>query len=383
MVRFSFNASKKESGINKVAGSVQPGQNEGINATTSLPSTSPLPVTAKDGNLLRQMQSALTQKSHAQSATFSVQKLPASFKAPVFNRPKSASHEAQAITSKVQDIPPGSHYPEWVWNAMLPALSKNESYDLPTTIELYMKGGAGGLDHHVLMNVPTDSNGLVDPPWGIARRVLLIPVKYKESSRNPDPMDVQHWLNEGFNHLSVFGRCSIETPEQFSSRVNEEGPRARSLDAETNLHIPFDPLEFWVIISKKDASAILKKVSDRGEMSSFGQAITLNESRGAQRGGVFELNSTKAAISPAQRYLGAWRGPHAGRAIECARLQSGPLPPGAWSDEDLKFLQMQHSTMQHRSQDRSQDRSQEKKIVQNEQNLESQDKKSNKPRLKF
>ena len=270
------------------------------------------------------------------------------------------------------NVPPGSHYESWIWDAM--------QKEGEVTVELYVDQkelseetrmkmpdrGNPKFDPtcHVLMNIPRDDRA----PWLTASRVLLVPKTYlrkqevqKTKSNNfgkkpspmasalgstltqptqpksetietweSDPRGISAWLANETHHSVVFGACLVEGPSGIPER------------------------EYWIVVSRADALRIQHQVygakgqEDFDEGQNFGSRGVLHvqsQGGGFNRRTVIEPWEQRKPVPPAQRYLGVWKGDVASSVLQKARERTGPVLPSDWPKEDIDFVRDSHTAI--------------------------------------
>lgn len=268
---------------------------------------------------------------------------------------------AWAFSARSAQVPVGSYYEDWIWNALHP--TNNE-----TSVELYIsaqplegvsktrlierKDGSTvsaqqatfnnpvfSYDHHCLMNVPR-SIFFSNDPWQLSKRVLLIPVSYKETEvrpyRNATPFtertpniakaQAMLWGKDTTLHV-IHGRCLL-------SFLENDGSTHQS--------------EYWVVLPKED----LKRM----HAMSYGSARQRME-YGQQ------LNSPSVELPPAERFLGVWEGDSARYAYYAAKNQTGAVMPSDWQPSEVARLNQLHLGKIQRKKDRAERTLNENAIV--------------------
>lgn len=271
-----------------------------------------------------------------------------------------------AFDESPPDVPPGSHYEAWVWNAM--------DKEGCVTIELYVDDGLGAKDplelspleraykpvyqrrnpvfnakKHCLISVPTYPGA----PWGVAKRVLLTPYterKLPDQKAKPrydgkppvtpppqyvgDPAGISNWLEGKRHHSVIFGRCVVADP--------------RTRNGES----------YWMVISKNDAKRVQEDVygndpavnkEPRGVFGLEGVVPTVSVYNEATRRRSEEIvpEADRQPIPAAKRQFGWWCNADSARAIKAACAGAGPMLPETWSEADVEYVRNTHSTLRH------------------------------------
>ena len=278
-------------------------------------------------------------------------------------------------------VPPGSHYEEWVWNAMdkpghvtielyVDARNLKKDSKLQSVLEkAYQPGGYKPVQplfdphFHVLISVPQPKQA----PWRSATRVLLTPETLKvipartnqQFGKKPDfsgnqragqdsgipqkqkvdpppmwesdPAGISRWLNGSQHHNVIFGRVAIDVTQRSGADL------------------------YWMVLSRKDAERIHK------EVYGIDQRNPLDREHRFGREGVEPWTSDwdpvrrqrtndptpiekRHAVPPAKRYLGHWSDKFAKMALTLARQGQGPFIPD-WPEEDVAALAQTHATL--------------------------------------
>lgn len=291
---------------------------------------------------------------------------------------------SSAFAGAHADVPPGSHYDPWIWDAVSRQAQPDE-----ITVELYADGrmrermtqmsekeafAANRLMPrfdpalHVLMNVKQPKGA----PWGDARRVLLVPqtlrvvTPAKPSGPNrygnnasggaaapakptslpkmsdqptraawqADPKAIGTWLARGVGDEVIFGHAMIG-----------EGGFSQA---------------YWVILSKNDAQRehnANRNPHTRQVDAKMGQEGVLpkrdrSSSSGWEDEGALETRLAQP-IAPINRYLGHWSDEHAALALRqaCALVPGAPtgVNIAGWPKEDVKLVNAEHFALAQRA----------------------------------
>jgi len=282
-------------------------------------------------------------------------------------------------------VPPGSHYDEWVWNALdKPGYVTIELYvdarhlsdaDKPASVleQAYQPNASNSPgrarpkfdpDRHVLISVPQPSHA----PWQDATRVLLTPETIKlaavrkenrgstqfgaknalgtpepEKKERPpswesEPSGISAWLNMEPHHNVIFGRVLLDAMARHGGQM------------------------YWMVLSQADAERIHKRIYGTGSEKSsdpehkFGleglQPVKSSFDEAARKytSSVIPVHERRP-IPPAKRYLGHWSDANATRAIQLAQQGAGPQFDH-WPPEDVQFVLDSHAGLQARKKTR-------------------------------
>lgn len=246
-----------------------------------------------------------------------------------------------AFDGRASDVPVGSYYDDWIWDALRPTASE-------TSVELYVsatplhgeekesalkrKDGSEvkrvtkdrlpptfSFNHHCLQAIPNSSSDR--PPWGDAKRALLIPVTYQSEQHKenyysppyteytPKIASAQRMLNGEDATLHVIhGRCAIS--------FNDGGEEHYS--------------EYWVVLPKDDLKRLhLQRYQTEEDQVRFAQDMTANP-------------TPRTYLRPNERFLGVWSGEGAKSAYNAAKSQLGAVMPSDWTHEEVQRLNQLH-----------------------------------------
>lgn len=291
-------------------------------------------------------------------------------------------------------VPPGSHYDEWVWNAL----------DKPghVTIELYVDARhLGDVDkpasvleqayqpsassspgrarpkfdpgRHVLISVPQPRHA----PWQDATRVLLTPETIKPAAVRKDNRSTTQ-----FGAKNALGAPAPEKKERPPSWESEPSGISAWLNMEPHHNVIFGRVlldamarhggqMYWMVLSQADAERIHKRIygvgSEKGNdpEHKFGleglQPVKSSFDEAARKytSSVIPVHERRP-IPPAKRYLGHWSDANAARAIQLAQQGAGPQFED-WPPEDVQFVLDSHAGLQARK--KAREKAQEHAVI--------------------
>jgi hypothetical protein len=259
-------------------------------------------------------------------------------------------------------VPPGSHYDEWVWNAM----------DRPdhVTIEIYVdydeavgmknmdpltKNPVFDPNYHCLISVPQTNNA----PWMMAKRVLLTPKTFTRVNASPllnpslsqadtkpkaapesiaHPQGLSRWLRDDWPAEVLFGSCTLCA----------SGDGKKSFDRDYWMVLPLDTVQ--LIHERVYGDSASRQIDPR---QNFGfRGIEPQQTKWVNNRPVETAVEPehRTPVAPALRYFGVWSDPMAAQVIEYARSAAGPMLHGDWPQEDVAFVRLSHASLQKAAQ---------------------------------
>ena len=252
-----------------------------------------------------------------------------------------------AFASRSPDVPVSSYYPDWIWHGLKQKYNEtavemyvmaNEQYGDPVERETVRFDGSSvkstftprnkpvfSIDHQCLMTVTSR----VTPPWGSARRVMLIPLThidveikegraapYTEHKHNIAGAQPMLWGDDTTLHV-IHGRCAI-------SFTDDNG----------NDHMS----EYWVILPFDD----LKRIHNQRYQTAEDRLLY----------GQDRTSKPTTYARPNERFLGVWRGEEAKRVYLAAKDKVGAVMPKGWLPDEVSRLNLLHFGKDKRRKDR-------------------------------
>lgn len=257
-----------------------------------------------------------------------------------------------ALTGPDDSVPKGSYYDGWIWNA-----AGRQAQD-STLVEIYVsaqneygpkrtqstrKDGTeveGTLieplapvfsyDHHALLPIAKDPSA----PWGLADRVLLIPVTFKpvlskkkgysgytappQTNYYPDIVAATPMLHgQDTTAHAVHGRCALS----FT------GPDGHESYA-----------EYWVVLSKEE---LQRRHSQWGSVL-LNDSVAETMASGALSKAEKDLLTERFELRPNERFLGSFVSKGAQYLYEQAKAGRGIVMPDDWEKDEVDRLQSRH-----------------------------------------